>query len=148
VNNPKSSKVRQFRADAFTLVELMIAAGVMLAGIVGMIQVVISGSEMLDVSRKQTVAMQIIHGQIDGIRLNDWSTVNGLPTSSTNVTINSSLQTVSNGFTCRRTISSVKTNLKQVTFTVTWTSNTGRTYSRSGSTYVSKNGLYVTYQRS
>ena len=142
------SKVRQFRADAFTLVELMIAAGVMLAGIVGMIQVVISGSEMLDVSKKQTVAMQIIHGQIDSVRLNDWSTVNALPTSSTTVAIASTQQTVSNGFTCRRTISSVKTNLKQVTFTVTWTSNTGRTYSRSGSTYVSKNGLYVTYQRS
>lgn len=126
----------------------MIAAGVMLAGIVGMIQVVISGSEMLDVSKKQTVAMQIIHGQIDSIRLSDWGTVNGLPTSSTTVTIPAALQTVSHGFSCRRTISSVKTNMKQVTFTVTWTSNTGRSYSRSGSTYVSKNGLYVTYQRS
>ena len=126
----------------------MIAAGVMLAGIMGMIQVVISGSEMLDVSRKQTVAMQIIHGQIDSIRLNDWSTIGALPTASTSVTIPTALQTVSSGFTCRRTISAVKTNMKQVTFTVTWTSNTGRSYSRSGSTYVSKNGLYVTYQRS
>ena len=126
----------------------MIAAGVMLAGIVGMIQVVISGSEMLDVSRKQTVAMQIIHGQIDSMRLNDWTSVSALPTSSTTVSTTAALQTVSNGFTCRRTIAAIKTNMKQVTFTVTWTSNTGRTYSRSGSTYVSKNGLYVTYQRS
>ncbi len=126
----------------------MIAAGVMLAGIIGMIQVVISGSEMLDLSRKQTIAMQIIHGQIDSIRLNDWSTVNALPTAATSITINSSLAPIAQNFTCRRTISTVKTNLKQVTFTVTWTSNTGRTYSRSGSTYVSKNGLYVTYQRS
>jgi hypothetical protein len=126
----------------------MIAAGVMLAGIVGMIQVVISGSEMLDVSRKQTVAMQIIQGQIDSIRLNDWTTVSGLSTSSTAVTIPTTLQTVSTGFACVRTISTVKTNMKQVTYTVTWKSNTGRSYSRSGSTYVSKNGLYVTYQRS
>lgn len=126
----------------------MIAAGVMLAGIMGMIQVVISGSEMLDVSRKQTVAMQIIHGEIDNIRLSDWTTVNALPTASTSITISSSLQAVSNGFACRRTISTVKSNMKQVTYTVTWTSNTGRTYSRSGSTYLSKNGLYVTYQRS
>jgi Tfp pilus assembly protein PilV len=148
VTPSNSIKAARSRADAFTLVEVMLAAGVMLAGIVGMIQVVISGSEMLDVSRKQTTAMQIIHAQIDGIRLNDWTTVSALPTSSTTVSINSTLQTISNGFTCQRTISSVKTNLKQVTFTVTWTSNTGRAYSRSGSTYVAKNGLYVTYQRS
>ena len=138
---------RNSRTDAFTLVELMVASAVMLAGIVGMIQVVISGSEMLDVSRKQTVAMQIIHTQIESIRLSDWTTVNTLPTSATSVAINSSLQPVSSGFTCQRTISLVKTNLKQITFTVVWYGNTGRRYSRSGSTYVSKNGLYVTYQR-
>jgi hypothetical protein len=126
----------------------MIAAGVMLAGIVGMIQVVISGSEMLDVSRKQTVAMQIIQGQIDNMRLSDWTTVSALSTASTSVTIPTTLQTVSSGFACVRTISTVKTNMKQVTYTVTWRSNTGRSYTRSGSTYVSKNGLYVTYQRS
>jgi len=120
----------------------------MIAAVVGMIQVVITGSEMLDVSRKQTVAMQIIHAQIDSIRLSNWTTVNALPTASTSVAINSSLQTVSTGFTCTRTISLVRTDLKQVTFTVAWTGNTGRAYSRSGSTYVGKNGLYVTYQRS
>src|SRR3954467_12051259 len=108
------SKARQSRADAFTLVELMIAAGVMLAGIVGMIQVVISGSEMLDVSRKQTTAMQIIHAQIAGIRLNGWAAVNAPPTAATSVSINSTLLTISTGFTCQRTISTVKTNLKQV----------------------------------
>ena len=41
-----------------------------------------------------------------------------------------------------------RTDLKQITFTVSWTGNTGRSYTRSGSTYVGKNGLYVTYQRS
>src|SRR3954466_10366462 len=143
-----TSKARSSQADAFTLVEVMLAAGVMLAAIVGMIQVVIAGSEMLDVSRKQTVAMQIIHAQIDGIRLSNWTTVNALTTSSTPVTIQSSLQPVSTGFSCNRTISLVRTDLKQVTFTVGWTGNTGRSYTRSGSTYVGKNGLYVTYQRS
>jgi type II secretory pathway pseudopilin PulG len=143
-----NSKVLRPRAGAFTLVEVMVAAGVMAAAIVGMIQVVISGSEMLDVSRKQTVAMQIIHAQIDNIRLSNWTTVNALPTASTSVTIQTSLQPISQGFTCNRVISLVRTDLKQITFTVGWTGNTGRTYTRSGSTYVGKNGLYVTYQRS
>lgn len=123
------------------------ATAVMIAGIVGMIQVVVSGSEMLDVARKQTVAMQIVHGQIDAIRLSEWSAVNALPTSATTVALNDSFATVGAGFTCKRTISTVKSNLKQITYTVTWTGSTGRSYSRSGSTYVGKNGLYVTYQR-
>src|SRR6185369_1083756 len=109
-------------------------------------QVVISGSEMLDVSRKQTIATQIIHSEIDKMHLSDWTTVNALPSSAT-VTINTSLSTISTGFSCTRTVSSVRTDMKKITFTVTWTGNTGRSYSRTGSTYFGKNGLYVTYQR-
>lgn len=144
------------RAAAFTLVEVMMAAGVMILALVGMIQVVVSGSEMLDVARKQTIAMQIIHGQIDNIRLSNWTTVNGYSASTTvSVTstpasgfdFGSNLPAVATGFSCTRTISTVRTDLKKVTFTVTWLGNTGRTYRRTGSTYYGNNGLYVTYQR-
>lgn len=142
---------------AFTLVEVMVAATVMVLTIVGMIQVIVSGSEMLDVSRKQTIAMQIIHGQLDNIRLSNWTQVSALGTPRTvavdggdqaGFVFGSNLPTISAGFRCTRTITDVRTDLKQVTFTVTWTGSTGRSYSRSGSTYVGRNGLYVTYQRS
>lgn len=139
----------------------MVAAAVMILAIVGMIQVIVSGSEMLDVSRKQTIAMQIIHGQLEQIRLSSWTQINAL---GTNRTVNvdagddissgdkfvfgTNLPAIAKGFRCKRTITDVRTDLKQVTYTVTWTGNTGRSYSRSGSTYVGKNGLYVTYQRS
>ena len=131
----------------FTLIEVLLAAVVMLAGIVGMMQAVTSGSEMLDVSRKQTVATQIIHNEIEKIRVSDWTDVDALPTVATNLTLNSSFQASSPSFKCSRTIALVKADLKQVTYTVTWTGSTGRSYSRSGSTYVGKNGLYVAYQR-
>jgi Tfp pilus assembly protein PilV len=149
-------KARHSRTGAFTLVEVMMAAAVVVFTIVGMIQVIVSGAEMLDTARKQTIAMQIIHGQIDNIRLNDWTEVSALTTPRTvsvaggdqyGFVFGSNLPTISQGFQCTRTITDVRTDLKQVTFTVTWTSNTGRSYSRRGSTYVGKNGLYVTYQR-
>ncbi|MEX2045174.1 MAG: hypothetical protein WD941_07460, partial [Opitutus sp.] len=60
----------------------------------------------------------------------------------------SKLPTISQGFSCRRVITTVRTDLKKITFTVTWKGSTGRTYTRTGSTYVGRNGLYVTYQRS
>jgi len=139
---------RRDQKKAFTLLEVMMAAAVMLAGIMGMTQVIISGSEMVDLSRKQTIATQIIHSEIDKLHLSDWTTVNALPTASTTIAINTTFQSATSGFTCKRSISTVKTDLKKITFTVTWTGNTGRAYSRNGSTYFGKNGLYVTYQRS
>lgn len=139
----------------------MVAAAVMILAIVGMIQVIVSGSEMLDVSRKQTIAMQIIHGQLEQIRLSNWTQIAALGATDTrsveagdNTASNvmfvfgTNLPTIAKGFVCTRTIATVRTDLKQVTYTVTWKGNTGRSYSRSGSTYVGKNGLYVTYQRS
>lgn len=160
------NKARVSRVRAFTLVEVGVAAGVMALGLVGMIQVVVSGSQMLDVARKQNIAMQIIHGQIDQVRLRDWSTVNGYPSSrtvwvdasdrsgdqSTNISrdfvFGDSLPAVAIGFQCTRAVSTVRTDFLQITFTVTWTGSTGRSYSRTGTTCVGKNGLYVTYQRS
>jgi len=139
------------RRRAFTLLEVMMAATVLLLGIVGMIQVVIAGSEMLDVSRKQTIATQIIRSEIDNLHASDWTQVSAfaLSPTTTTITINSSFQAISQGFQCQREVWDVKADhtLRKITFTVTWTGNTGRPYSRSGSTYFGKNGLYVTYQR-
>lgn len=125
------------------------AATVLILAIVGMIQVVVSGSEMLDYSRKQTVAAQIIHNKIDQLHLADWTTVQSYAASAA-VSISSDFAAVSSGFACTRTVTSIKADgtLYKIIFTVTWTGNTGHAYSRSGTTYFGKNGLYVTYQRS
>lgn len=133
--------------NAFTLVEVFFAAGLMLVGVVGMIQALTIGSEMLDVARKQTLAEQIIQSEIDKVRMNSWTAIKALPASAT-ITINTSLQTVCAGFTCTRTATSVKTDMRKLKFTVTWTGNTGRSYTRTGETYLGKNGLHVSYQRS
>lgn len=140
----------------------MFAAAILAMAIVGMIQAVVSGSEMLDLSSKQTIAAQIIHGQIDNIRLKNWTEVSALSATATaevdaanqagniaaGFVFGTRLPSICQGFVCARNIALVRTDLKRVTFTVTWRGNTGRTYSRTGTTYVGKNGLYVTFQRS
>lgn len=147
------------RSAGFTLVEVMVAAAVMIAAIVGMIQVVVSGSQMLDLARKQTVAMQILQHEIGKLHIADWTTISGYSTSSTptSVTIDASFQTAMGAwqFACTRLVENVTTGTnpkKKITFTVTWrTGKVGqayRTYSRSSSTYVTQNGLYVSYRRS
>jgi hypothetical protein len=72
---------------AFTLVEVALAASVLLFAIVSAFQIVAAGTRMLDFSRKQTLATQIIHAEIDHVRLCTWSTVNGWASSNANRTI-------------------------------------------------------------
>ena len=158
--------IRRLRQKAFTLVEVLMAAVLLLAGIVGMIQAVASGSQMLDLARKQTLASQIIQNEIGKLHQATWTTVsaytNNNPTLGTLITstitdsTNSSYQSgsvVFQNFKCYRFVEDVRTDLRKITFSVMWDSgNVGRTYvktrTRTGSTYVGKNGLYVSYQRS
>jgi hypothetical protein len=65
--------------------EVALAATVLAFTLVGMIGVVEAGSQMLDLSRKQTIAAQILHSEIDQLRMQSWPTVAGY--SATNVAV-------------------------------------------------------------
>jgi hypothetical protein len=57
--------------------EVALAATVLALTLVGMIGVIESGAQTLDLSRKQTIASQILHSEIDQLRLQSWQTVSG-----------------------------------------------------------------------
>lgn len=61
--------------------EVALAATVLALTLVGMIGVVESGAQMLDLSRKQVMAAQILHGEIDQLRLQSWAAISGEPPS-------------------------------------------------------------------
>jgi hypothetical protein len=157
--------------DGFTIMEVALAATVLALTLVGMIQVIDSGSEMLDLSRKQTIAGQILHSEIDQLRLQSWATVTSYPAGPTafSTTVGPSYDPIIAGFaqqlggtfpyTVTRTVTclqppgdtfpyAVEPLLLQVTFTVGWTGVTGHSYTRVSTTYVSQNGLSTAYQRS
>lgn len=67
----------------FTIVEVTMAATIMLVGIVGLIDAVATMSESLDTARKQQVAVQIISAEIERLRGKSWSTIVNLPASAT-----------------------------------------------------------------
>ena len=168
--------------QAFTLAEVMMATAVTLVAVVGLIMAVTMGSEMLDIARKQTVAMQIMGNEIESIHLRDWTTASALLvpgnysitvnsngtgfslgsatdkkafalSNSTSLATppfvdNSNLISSAKGFTCSLTVTLVRTNLLQFTYTVTWIGgNLRKTYSRTSTTYYGKTGLNLYYQR-
>ena len=51
--------------SGFTLVEVALAATILLVGFAGMAAALMIGSEMLDTARKQTIAAQIMQGEIE-----------------------------------------------------------------------------------
>jgi hypothetical protein len=149
---PYDHKLKSSRG--FTIMEVALAATVLALTLTGMIEVVESGSQMLDLSRKQTIASQILDDEIHQLRLQSWTTVLSYASSSSvpiSTTFSSAAQA---NFICTRNVSVVKTDsggytdLVQVQFIITWTGIAGRTYTRMAATYVSKNGLYQSFQRS
>ncbi|MBL9214761.1 MAG: hypothetical protein JNG83_04720 [Opitutaceae bacterium] len=164
----------------FALVEVMMAATILVVGFIGMIQALTIGSEMLDASHKQLVAQQLVDYEVEQLRTSPWDTIAGL-NSSGSITINSTgtaisgnttrfaltnftsstsddnttLRAAAPGFTIAysRTYlrpdfaSSSTVTYLQIDYTVSWTSNTGRAYSRTAVAYFAKNGLRLSYQK-
>lgn len=133
------------------------AATILVVGIVGMMQAIILGSEMMATARRQTLAAKIIDHEIEKLRLEQWSVISGLPTASTTVTPDSTFNNAiaSTGVTYQlsRTVATIDTDLREVTFSISWAVkpsgiSASRTYTRTYSAYFAKSGLNLRYQRS
>ncbi len=144
------------RRTGFTLIEVALASTILVVGFVGMIEALAVGSEMLDTARKQTIAGQIMQGEVEYLRMQSWSIISGLTSASPDYLSNyaefssTSLATVAGTtFTFSRQVVSPDPhpNLRRITLTVNWTSITGKTHSRSCSAYIGRYGLNVAYQK-
>lgn len=127
----------------------------------GMIQAVTIGTEMMATARRQTLASKILDHELEQLRLVPWATINALPAGPTDVTPTSAhpffaaIQGSRTIFTVSRSVTNVSglSNVREVTFTVTWTVQPSggvapRTYTRMKSGYYGKYGLNLSLQRS
>jgi Tfp pilus assembly protein PilV len=147
------------RVQGFTLIEVMMAAVMLVVAFIGMIQAITIGSEMQATARRQTLAAQIINHEIEKLRYATWTTISALPVASTAITIDTQFTTAvaASGatFSLARTLTNPDpyTNIREVNFTVTWIVQpsgltVSRTYTRTNSAWYGKYGLNLTYQRS
>jgi Tfp pilus assembly protein PilV len=132
--------------SGYTILETMFGATVMVLAITTSITTMQRAFLALDCARKITLAGQIMQGEFEKMRLEDWSVITGYP-SSADVTASakanfSTSSAIINTFTINRTVSDVHTDMKLITLTTTWKGYDGRVHSRSYSTYYGKNGLY------
>ncbi len=59
----------------------MMATAIVVVGVVGMMQAVTIGTEVLDTARKQVVAARLVDGELERLRNGAWSVIAGLPAS-------------------------------------------------------------------
>ena len=126
---------------AFTIVEVMIAFGVMALIFFSSMVVLTRGFRMVEDARYNTLASQVLQSEIETLRLKNWSEVTAL-SASENFTINSDFSDAGfNGLTGTRTISSPRSDTRRITVSLSWKTSNQMTHSRSYVTYMSKNGL-------
>jgi Tfp pilus assembly protein PilV len=159
---------------AFSLIEVMMGATILVVGFIGLIQAITLNSAMLDTARKQQIAAQIIDGEFEALHSASWSSVSALADGTTyTITVdsagnasgstsrfeldnNTQLLALAGGFQCSLTSSWLRPSgasagtvtFLKITCSVTWTGNTGHVYTRSTDAYFGKYGLNLSYQKS
>lgn len=119
------------------------------------------GMRQVDTARNMTLAGQIMQSSMEILRLQNWSQISALQTaqasattpstvdpaatitSGSSTTLDATLTTIANRFTCTRLIENVsgKTDMKRITLNVTWNGIDGRAHALTFQTRYAKNGL-------
>lgn len=134
----------------------MIASIILVLGISTSLTTLVYGMRAIDTARNITLAAQIMQSEMENIRLLNWSQVTALPASDTidiasvissgsSSTLDTKLNTIISKFTCTRTITTPKTDMREITLVVSWNGQDGRGHSNSYVTRYCKDGLYDFY---
>lgn len=131
------------RHHAFTLVEVMLAAGVLVLGITTALITLQRGFQALDTARHLTLASQVMQSEFERLRLKNWAQLQVLQDSADQrVAVPTVPGSASDSFACLRTIRDVKTDMKEISLIATWRGYDGRQHRVSYLTRYGKAGLY------
>ena len=121
----------------------MIAATVLVLGIVSSITALQSGLQAIDNARNYTAAAQLMQNEMERLRLKSWAQLQALAeTGDTAVQVPTSAKSGGAPFSCTRQITDLKTDMKQITLVASWRGYDGRTHSAKLLTRYGKTGLY------
>jgi len=131
------------RAAGFTIVEVMIAAIVLVLGITTSITTLQRGFQAVDTARHYTLASQVMQSELERLRLKSWSQLQTLQDSrETAVAVPTVPGSDTGAFTCTRLIADLKTDMKEITLISRWRGYDGRPHTIRFVTRYGKTGLY------
>lgn len=134
---------RRTQDAGFSLVEVMIAAMVLVLGITTAITTLQRGLQALDSARNYSYAAHLMQNELERLRLKSWTQIEALQTAGeTTVTTDDTASSARTVFTCRRVITDVKDDMKQITLIANWRGMDGRAQTARFITRYAKSGLY------
>lgn len=127
----------------FTLLEVMVAATVLILGIVTAITALQSGLQAIDNARNYTAAAQLMQNEMERLRLKSWAQLQALEQSGdTTVPVPATTRSGGTAVSCTRLITDVKPDMKQIALVTSWRGYDGRTHRTKLVTRYGKTGLY------
>ncbi len=145
------SRSMRGRIAGFTIAEVMMAVAIMSLAITTSLTTMQRTFMSLDSARNITLAAQILQSELESMRLSPWETIRDYPAGPTTLTIDTGFTgnaAIADRFTLTRQVSTIRTGMRQITLTVSWTAFDGRELSRSFTTYYGENGLYDFFSNS
>ncbi len=151
---------RRRSSKGFTIVEVMVAASVLVLVLSSSLFVIQAGMRAIDTARYTTLAGQVLQSQMEKLRLLTWTQLThptygpvAFPTFAPDLTSSSTAQI--NRFTaggvaarCAQTITAPSTGLASfddafriITLTATWNGMDGRPHTLTYTTHYAKNGI-------
>jgi prepilin-type N-terminal cleavage/methylation domain-containing protein len=141
---PLSSSRRCRRG--FTIAEVMIAASVMALAISTSVTTMQRAFLALDSARSITLAGQILQGELERMRLKNWTEIGtAFPATTTPAAYTQTDSTMAAALGTRFSLkytADAGTDLKEIKLIVSWSGYDGRPQSRYYKTYYGRNGLY------
>ena len=131
------------RPRAFTLVEVMVAAGVPVLGITTAITTLQSGLQAVETARHYSFAAQVMQSELERLRLKSWAQLQTLQDArDTTVAVPAVGRTAAGTFTCTRVIRDRKTDMKEIVLISNWRGYDARPHTLRFITRYGKSGLF------
>lgn len=131
------------RNHGFSLVEVMVASFVLVLGITTAITTLQQGFKAVDTARNYSYSAQLMQSEMERLRLKNWSQIQDLQDAgTTTVSTDDTASAARTVFTCKRVITDVKADMKEITLISNWQGYDGRPHTARFITRYSKSGLY------
>jgi hypothetical protein len=136
---------------AFTLVEVMMAFTILIAGLCGGLATLQSGFKAIDSARCSTLSAQIMQSQIERLRLLNWTDLTATIGADVVIPVTelvpASASDMAGRFVLKQTVATdpSRPDIANITLNVTWTGLGNIPHSRNFVTRYAKNGLYDYY---
>jgi type II secretory pathway pseudopilin PulG len=138
-----SSAAQAERSAGFTILEVMLAAVILVVGITSAITTLQTGLRAVDNARNYSTAAQLMQNEMERLRLKSWTQLQSLQESgNTSVAVPASGISSRVPFACTRQIRDVKPDMKEIALVSNWQSYDGHTHTVQLVTRYSKTGLY------